>query len=394
MAHVVTKVRLRPATVTVALSGTALDSIVAADIVAGGKTIIFTVAGDQWVATLGDDNQITTDFLAAIDSAQSEATGWDAEVRDNLAYTDLIRDNNTQCTLVLPASASYDITATETITATPPASSLLASSSPIVASPTFAVSSNEFLTPDIHSFSSFESGWDGWTNGGGGDPSSVSGGGNVSRSNAQAKIGSYSALANIPAVPGRTEEGGVTMASIFGAAYDEVYIAFWYGFDSLPQTHLKYLRFGPNGGSPNGGGLFYSYWGDWQELSWGADVGGLRCLVGLPIVPGEWHHAEMRYNHNGFDNPRAWFWYDGRPTWHNWPDAPFVYVNATGYNAQWVADGDSYYLDAGGSSPSKHSDLGQVYWMSIANIVNPSDAFNTYIDYVAVSTTRIGAVIP
>ncbi len=107
----------------------------------GGKTIIFTVTGDQWVATLGADNAITTAFLAGIDSAQSEATGWDAEVKANLDYTMLTRDSATQCTLVLPAAASYSITAAETITATIPATALLASSSPITASPTVSVSS-------------------------------------------------------------------------------------------------------------------------------------------------------------------------------------------------------------------------------------------------------------
>ena len=139
MSHVVTKVRCDPMRM-VTLTGTLITgSPSAADIVTGGLTIIFTVAGDQWVATLGDDNQITTDFLAAIDSAQAEATGWDAEVKANLTHAMLTRDSATQCTLVLPAAASYDITATETITASPPASSLLASSSPIVASPTFTV---------------------------------------------------------------------------------------------------------------------------------------------------------------------------------------------------------------------------------------------------------------
>lgn len=133
---------------TVTLSGTALLSLTPEEVVTGSKTIIFTVAGDQWVATLGADNQITTDFLAAIDSAQSEATGWDAEVKTNLDYTMLTRDSATQCTLILPASASYDITASETITASPPASSLLASSSPIVASPTITVSPPVLFSSD------------------------------------------------------------------------------------------------------------------------------------------------------------------------------------------------------------------------------------------------------
>ncbi len=124
----------------VALSGGVIDGPpTEAHIVEGGKTIVLTVSGDQWVATLGDNNQITTDFLAAIDSAQSEAAGWDAEVKANLTHAMLTRDSAQQVTLTLPALASYDITGTETITATPPATSLLASSAPIAASPTFSV---------------------------------------------------------------------------------------------------------------------------------------------------------------------------------------------------------------------------------------------------------------
>lgn len=124
---------------TIALTGTAASGLTAAEVVTGSETLIFTATGDEFVATLGADNQITTDFLAAIDSAQSEATGWDAEVKANLDYTMLTRDSATQCTLVLPAAASYAITANETITATPPASSLVASTAPIVASPTMTV---------------------------------------------------------------------------------------------------------------------------------------------------------------------------------------------------------------------------------------------------------------
>lgn len=152
---------------TIALTGTALPTLTSAEAVTGSETIIFTVTGDEWVETLGADNQITTDFLAAIDSAQSEATGWDAEVKANLDYTMLTRDSATQCTLVLPAAASYAITASETITATPPATSLVASTAPIVASPVFSVTAEGvYETPNIMDNVGFEGAdwaddWDG-----------------------------------------------------------------------------------------------------------------------------------------------------------------------------------------------------------------------------------------
>ena len=122
----------------IALTGTATSSMQVEDVVNGGRTLIFTVTGDQFVATLGDNNAITTAFLAAITSEQSEATGWNAVVV--LTHAMLTRDSATQCTLVLPAAATYDITVGETVRATPPATSLLASSGSIVASPIFTVS--------------------------------------------------------------------------------------------------------------------------------------------------------------------------------------------------------------------------------------------------------------
>jgi len=120
-----------------ALTGT-VTTATEADIVTGGKTIILTLTGDTWVATVGQDNAITTALIAGIDSAQSEANGWDAVVKANMVYTDVSRDSNTVVTITLGAEATYNITATETITATIPASALTAATQ-IVASPTFNV---------------------------------------------------------------------------------------------------------------------------------------------------------------------------------------------------------------------------------------------------------------
>jgi len=122
---------------TAALTGT-VTTATEADIVTGGKTIILTLTGDTWVATVGEDNAITDALIAGLDSAQSEANGWDAVVKTGLAYTDIVRTSDTVVTITLPAFATYDITATETITATIPASALTGAAQ-IVASPTFNV---------------------------------------------------------------------------------------------------------------------------------------------------------------------------------------------------------------------------------------------------------------
>ena len=126
-----------------ALTGTATASIDEADIVAGGKTIILTLTGDTWAAAGTGPIGSTADTQALIDglnSAQVEATGWNAEVRDKEVTTAVVRTSATVATITLTAQAAYDITAQETITATIPAATLVTSASDIVASPTFTVS--------------------------------------------------------------------------------------------------------------------------------------------------------------------------------------------------------------------------------------------------------------
>ena len=129
--------------ISAALTGTVTASITESDIVTGGKTIILTLTGDTWIAAgtgpIGTTAQSDA-LLAGIDSAQAEATGWDAVVKANfVASTDLVRTSDTVATITIGAEATYDITAQETITATIPAAVLTTSSSPVVATPTFTV---------------------------------------------------------------------------------------------------------------------------------------------------------------------------------------------------------------------------------------------------------------
>jgi len=122
-------------------SGTATASINESDIVAGGKTIILTLTGDTFVAAGTGPIGSTADTQALIDgitSAQTEALGWNNEVRDKEVTTSVIRTSNTVATITLTAAASYNITAQETITPTIPAA-VLTGASPIVSSPTFTV---------------------------------------------------------------------------------------------------------------------------------------------------------------------------------------------------------------------------------------------------------------
>jgi hypothetical protein len=130
--------RLQRGLRTAALTGTLADDATEAQIVSGGETLIITLTGDTWDATIGADNAKTTALIAGIDSAQSETNGWDACVKANLDYNDVVRTSATVVTITLGAEATYDITANETITVTVPATAV-AGSDPIVATPTFDV---------------------------------------------------------------------------------------------------------------------------------------------------------------------------------------------------------------------------------------------------------------
>lgn len=79
-----------------------------------------------------------SDMISGLDSAQSEASGWDAKVKPNIPVANVVRTSDTVCTITLQAQADYDITAQETITATIPAS-ILTGGIAVVASPTFTV---------------------------------------------------------------------------------------------------------------------------------------------------------------------------------------------------------------------------------------------------------------
>ncbi len=121
------------------VSGTAVPSSTEAQIVAGGRTVIITLADDEWVASGATFNAVRQAIIDGLDSAQSELTGWNAEVRDKEVVTAVVRTNDTVVTITLTAQAAYDITSNETITVTVPASALDQTALPITATPTFSV---------------------------------------------------------------------------------------------------------------------------------------------------------------------------------------------------------------------------------------------------------------
>ncbi len=127
------------AAVTAAISGTAVPTITEANVVSGGETIIITLTGDTWVAAGATFDAQRQNIIDGLDSAQVEATGWNAEVRDKEVVTAVARTSDTVVTVTLTASAAYDITATETITVTIPNTALVTSTGDITGVPMFTV---------------------------------------------------------------------------------------------------------------------------------------------------------------------------------------------------------------------------------------------------------------
>jgi hypothetical protein len=106
------------------LTGSAIPTLSEVNVVAGGKTIVITLSGETWVAAGATFDAERQAIIDGLDSAQAEVAGWNAEVRDNMAVTTVVRTSATVVTITLPATAAYQITASETITVTVPASAL------------------------------------------------------------------------------------------------------------------------------------------------------------------------------------------------------------------------------------------------------------------------------
>lgn len=127
-----------------ATTGTASSGTTEANIVAGGRTIILTLTGDTWVAAGATFDAQRQAIINGLDSAQLEATGWDAVVKAGLAVGDVVRTSDTVVTITLPAFSTYNITAAETITPTIPAAALVGAAA--IVSTTFSVATVPFIT--------------------------------------------------------------------------------------------------------------------------------------------------------------------------------------------------------------------------------------------------------
>ena len=81
---------------------------------------------------------VRQDIIDGLDSAQSESTGWNIEVRDKQTVGGVVRTSSTVVTITLDAQAAYDITVKETITVAVPVTAVIGLN-PIGATPTFDI---------------------------------------------------------------------------------------------------------------------------------------------------------------------------------------------------------------------------------------------------------------
>lgn len=137
-AHVILASGIRKQGITATISGTAAGALETA-IVTGGNTVIITLTSDTWVAAGATFNAQRQNIIDGMDSAEAEAGGWDATVKALQGVAGVVRTSDTVVTITLDAQAGYDITATETITVTVPATALVLSPVAIVGAPTFSI---------------------------------------------------------------------------------------------------------------------------------------------------------------------------------------------------------------------------------------------------------------
>lgn len=121
------------------ISGTITAGVNESDIVAGGKTLIITLVNDTWIAAGAASFDLQRDeIIAGVDSAQSEALGWDLVPKATQSLAGVVRTSDTVVTITWDAFVTYDITATETITVTVPGTALTGGVS-LIATPTFTI---------------------------------------------------------------------------------------------------------------------------------------------------------------------------------------------------------------------------------------------------------------
>ena len=123
-----------------AVTGTIGDNATEQEVRDGGGTIILTLTDTTWGADGGTWDAHRQNIIDGLDAADAQTNGWNAQVRDQLGVTSVVRTSDTIATVTVSASdvEDYRIDTNETITATVP-STAIAAAGALTATPTFTI---------------------------------------------------------------------------------------------------------------------------------------------------------------------------------------------------------------------------------------------------------------
>ena len=119
---------------TASLTGSLFTNNDEGSVRAGGDSLVITLTGDTWSATLGEDNDTTVNLIASFSGSGDWST-----VQSVLDYTAVYRRSDTEVTIILPAVPAYDIFADENISLVIDETALVTSSSNLAASPDLTI---------------------------------------------------------------------------------------------------------------------------------------------------------------------------------------------------------------------------------------------------------------
>jgi hypothetical protein len=125
---------------TAAVTGTIGDGATEQEVRDGGGTIIVTLSGVTWVAAGATFDAQRQNIIDGLDAADAQTNGWNAEVRDQIGVTSVVRTSDTIATITIAAAdvGNYQIVTNETITVTVPSTSVSAGGA-LTATPTITI---------------------------------------------------------------------------------------------------------------------------------------------------------------------------------------------------------------------------------------------------------------
>jgi hypothetical protein len=259
--------------------------------------------------------------------------------------------------------------------------------------------SGSYATPDILNDASFETDWNGFTNGAPPNlpsPSTPDGDGfSVNRSQDVAYQGSWSAKVTFG--PNPDNDHAVQMYYSIPGSLQTVFARMYFYVTALPNTsHHKWWRFERPGFGWAEGGCFLTSAIDGGAVTWfDPDVsnGGNNDIGTGTVTTNTWHSLEIEYDRSTSAQTygaRVRFWYEGNPIVGANSGAP-NYTASGGSTAFWGDDNGNpangpwlYNGTAGSNLP-----IAMMAWDDTYNIGGTnSGAF--YYDWIAMSSQRIG----